>query len=47
MRFTRSFGGCAVAASVIGDLPEGLIENLGQPVVVKSGAEIAAAIAES
>lgn len=43
-----SFGGCAVAdASVIPDLPDGLIEDLGQPVIVKSGAEIAAAIAES
>jgi len=43
-----SFGGCAVAdASVIPDLPEALIEDLGQPVVVKSGAEIAAAVAET
>jgi hypothetical protein len=43
-----SFGGCAVAdASVIPDLPDELIEELGQPVVVKSGAEIAAAVAET
>ena len=43
-----SFGGCAVAdASVLPDLPEGLIEELGQPIVVKSGAEIAAAVAET
>lgn len=43
-----SFGGCVVAdASVIPDLPEGLIEDLGQPVVVKSGAEIAATVAET
>jgi hypothetical protein len=43
-----SFGGCAVAdASVIPDLPDELIEDLGQPVIVKSGAEIAAAVAET
>ena len=43
-----SFGGCAVAdASVIPDLPEELIEDLGQPVIVKSGADIAAAVAET
>ena len=43
-----SFGGCVVAdASVIPDLPDGLIEDLGQPVIVKSGAEIAAAVAET
>ena len=40
-----SFGGCVVAnASVIADLPEGLIEENGEPVVVRSGAEILAEI---
>jgi hypothetical protein len=43
-----SFGGCVVAdALVIPDLPDGLIEELGQPVVVTSGADIAAAVAET
>lgn len=43
-----SFGGCVVAdASVIPDLPDGLIEDLGQPTVVTSGTEIAAAVAET
>jgi len=43
-----SFGGCVVAdASVIPDLPDELIEDLGEPVIVASGAEIAAAVAET
>ena len=43
-----SFGGCVVAdASVIPDLPDGLIEELGEPVIVKNGPEIAAAVAET
>ncbi len=45
---TWSFGGCVVAnASVIADLPEGLIEENGEPVVVQSGAEILAEIAKT
>ena len=40
-----SFGGCVVAdESVIADCPEELIESLGQPIVVHSGAEIVAAV---
>jgi hypothetical protein len=43
-----SFGGCVIAdASVIPDLPEGFTDDLGQPVVVRSGAEIAAAVVET
>lgn len=40
-----SFGGCVVAdESVIADCPEGLIESLGRPIVVHSGAEIVAVV---
>jgi hypothetical protein len=40
-----SFGGCVVAdASVIADLPEGFTDELGDPILVKSGADIAAAV---
>ena|ERR1700744_2087926 len=40
-----SFGGCVVAdPSVVPDLPEGLIEDLGPPTTVKSGADIVAAV---
>jgi hypothetical protein len=43
-----SFGGCVVGdASVIPDLPDGFIDSLGEPTIVKSGADIAAAVAET
>jgi hypothetical protein len=43
-----SFGGCVVAdPSVIPDIPEGLIESLGQPTIVKSGADIVAAVEQT
>ena len=40
-----SFGGCVIAdESVVADCAEDMIESLGQPILVHSGAEIAAAI---
>jgi hypothetical protein len=43
-----SFGGCVVAdASAIPDLPDGFTDELGEPIVVGSGADIAAAVAET
>jgi hypothetical protein len=43
-----SFGGCVVAdASVISDLPDGFTDDLGEPIVVGGGAEIAAAVAKT
>jgi len=43
-----SFGGCVVAdASVISDLPDGFTDDLGEPIVVGSGADIATAVAET
>jgi hypothetical protein len=43
-----SFGGCVVAdASVIPDLPDGFTDDLGEPVVVEDGADIAATVAET
>ena len=43
-----SFGGCVVAnTSVIRDLPDGFMEELGEPTVVASGEEIANAVAET
>jgi hypothetical protein len=43
-----SFGGCVVAdPSVIPDLPEGLIESLGPPTIVRNGADIVAAVEQT
>jgi hypothetical protein len=43
-----SFGGCVIAdSSVMNDLPEGLVESVGEPILVRSGAEIAAAVRNS
>jgi hypothetical protein len=43
-----SFGGCVVAdVSVIPDLPDGFTNELGEPIVVSSGADIAAAVAKT
>ena len=43
-----SFGGCVIAdPSVIPDLPEGLVESVGEPIVVRSGAEIAEAVSNT
>jgi hypothetical protein len=43
-----SFGGCVVAnEAVIPDLPEGLIESLGTPAIVNSGADILSEIAKT
>jgi hypothetical protein len=42
---TWSFGGCVVAnTAVIADLPEGLIDDVGSPLVVSSGSDILAAV---
>jgi hypothetical protein len=43
-----SFGGCVIAdPAVRKDLPEGLIESVGEPILVRSGSEIADAVARS